>query len=200
VSGGEAKDITPGNRDVPPFSLGGPDDYAISPDGAEVVYAAISDDVPAISTNSDLYVVPISGGEPAKITLNPGADNSPAYSPDGKYLAWRTQLRPGYESDRWRLVTLERATGKLTSLTEGTYYADIELEVAGDVRRVDSRPSDAIALALRAKVPILVNEDVLQQVAKETKDAPVVAFSSDDADKWTEMLEKFDLDDTKYKM
>jgi dipeptidyl aminopeptidase/acylaminoacyl peptidase len=120
VSGGEAKDITPGNRDVPPFSLGGPDDYAISPDGAEVVYAAISDDVPAISTNSDLYVVPISGGEPAKITLNPGADNSPAYSPDGKYLAWRTQLRPGYESDRWRLVTLERATGKLTSLTEGT--------------------------------------------------------------------------------
>ncbi len=120
VSGGEVKDLTPGNRDVPPFSLGGPDDYAISPDGAEVVYAAISDDVPAISTNSDLYVVPIAGGEPTKITQNPGADNSPAYSPDGKYLAWRTQLRPGYESDRWRLVALERASGKLTSLTEST--------------------------------------------------------------------------------
>jgi dipeptidyl aminopeptidase/acylaminoacyl peptidase len=119
VEGGEYKDLTPGNRDVPPFSLGGPDDYAISPDGAEVCYAAISDETPATSTNSDLYVVPIAGGETKKITANPAADNSPAYSPDGKYLAWRTQMRPGYESDRWRLVVLERATGKLASLTEG---------------------------------------------------------------------------------
>lgn len=88
----------------------------------------------------------------------------------------------------------------VTALTDGTYYADIELEVEGGIRRVDSRPSDAIALALRAKVPILVDETVLQQVAKESKDTSVVAFSSDDADKWTEILEKFDLDDTKYKM
>ena len=86
------------------------------------------------------------------------------------------------------------------SLTEGTYYAEIELEVGGDTRRVDSRPSDAIALALRARAPILVAEPVLQQVAKESKDATVVAFASDDAEKWTEILEKFDLNDTKYKM
>ena len=39
VSGGAAKDLTPGNRDVPPFSLGGPDDYDISPDGKEVCYS-----------------------------------------------------------------------------------------------------------------------------------------------------------------
>ncbi len=120
VGGGEVKDLTPGNRDVPPFSLGGGDDYAISPDGAEVAYAMVPDDVPAISTNSDLYVVPITGGDPVKITVNPAADNSPAYSPDGKYLAWRAQARPGYESDRWRLVVLDRATGKLTPLTENT--------------------------------------------------------------------------------
>ena len=74
---------------------------------------------PAVSTNSDLYVVPIAGGEAEENHRNPGADNSPAYSPDGKYLAWRTQLRAGYESDRWRLVVMERASGKLTSLTEG---------------------------------------------------------------------------------
>ena len=118
VSGGAAKDLTPGNRDVPPFSLGGPDDYAISPDGTEVCYAMNADDVPAMSTNTDLYVVPIAVGAPKKITINPAADNSPQYSPDGKYLAYRAQSRPGYESDRWRLMMLERATGKLTNLTE----------------------------------------------------------------------------------
>jgi len=119
VTGGKARDLTPGSRDVPPFSLGGPDDYAISPDGSEVCYVMVSDPEPAISTNSDLYVVPIAGGEARKITSNPAADNSPAYSPDGKYLAFRMQVRPGYESDRWRLAVLERATGKLNVLTEG---------------------------------------------------------------------------------
>jgi len=118
VTGGAAKDLTPGTRDVPPFSLGGPEDYAISPDGNEVCYAMNSDDVPAISTNSDLYAVSIAGGVSRKITMNAAADNSPQYSPDGKYIAYRAQFRAGYESDRWRLLLLERATGKVTNLTE----------------------------------------------------------------------------------
>ncbi|WP_300154419.1 bifunctional nuclease family protein [Solidesulfovibrio sp.] len=88
----------------------------------------------------------------------------------------------------------------VTELTEGTYYADIEVEVEGGIRRIDSRPSDAIALALRAKSPILVAESVLEQVASEAKDASVVAFATDDSDKWTELLEQFDSNDAKYKM
>jgi dipeptidyl aminopeptidase/acylaminoacyl peptidase len=118
VAGGPPKDLTPSTRDVPPFSLGGPDDYAISPDGEELCYSMNADPVPAISTNSDLYVVPMAGGEAHKITLTPGADASPQYSPDGKYIAWRGQSRAGYESDRWRLLVLERATGKVSGLTE----------------------------------------------------------------------------------
>ncbi len=118
LEGGAPKDLTPGDRDVPPFSLGGPDDYAISPDGQEVCFVMNQDPELATSTNSDLYVVSIAGGEMRRITLNPGADNSPAYSPDGKYLAFRTQLRTGYESDRWRLAVLERATGRLHHVTE----------------------------------------------------------------------------------
>jgi dipeptidyl aminopeptidase/acylaminoacyl peptidase len=119
VEGGAVRDLTPGStRDVPPFSLGGPDDYDIAPDGSEVCYAMNSDPVPAISTNSDLYAVSIKGGPARKITSNPGADASPKYSPDRKYIAWRSQIRPGYESDRWRLLVLERATGKVTNLTE----------------------------------------------------------------------------------
>jgi dipeptidyl aminopeptidase/acylaminoacyl peptidase len=118
TSGGAPKDLTPGLRDVPPFSLGGPDDYDISPDGKEVCYAMNGDPVPAMSTNSDLYVVSMAGGEPRKISTSPGADASPKYSPDGKYLAWRSQMRAGYESDRWRLMVLERSLGRLSNLTE----------------------------------------------------------------------------------
>jgi hypothetical protein len=118
VAGGPVKDLTPGDRDVPPFSLGGPDDYAISADSKEVCYSMNADPVPATSTNSDLFVVPIIGGDPPRSPVNPGADASPQYSPDGKWLAYRSQARAGYESDRWRLAVLERATGRVNMLTD----------------------------------------------------------------------------------
>lgn len=118
IDGSEVKDLTPGNRDVPPFSLGGPDDYAISPDSGEVAYVANTDPVPAISTNHDIYTVSIEGGEPRRITPGAGADSGPLYSPDGKYLAYRSQSRAGYESDRWRLFVSDRQTGRTTNLTE----------------------------------------------------------------------------------
>src|SRR6185369_16927552 len=80
--------------------------------------ASNPDDVLATSTNSELFVVPMAGGTAVKITINPGADNSPLYSPDGKYIGYRAQFRAGYESDRWRLLLLERASGRVINLTE----------------------------------------------------------------------------------
>ena len=117
IEGGVARDLTPGNYDVPPFSLGGQDQYAFSPDGKEVAYTCNTDEVQATSTNSDVFVVPSSGGSAKRITTNPGSDGTPIYSPDGKYIAYRSQLRGGYESDRFRLMLYERATGKITDLT-----------------------------------------------------------------------------------
>src|SRR5581483_8247769 len=118
ADGTEIKDLTPGASEVPPFSLGGQDDYAIAPDSNEVAFVRNVDPDPATSTNSDIYVVPINGGDLKKITTGPGADTTPLYSPDGKLLAFRSQARGGYESDRWRLMVLDRATGRTTNLTE----------------------------------------------------------------------------------
>ncbi|HZI55490.1 MAG TPA: S9 family peptidase, partial [Verrucomicrobiae bacterium] len=118
VEGGVAKDLTPGEHDVPPFSLGGQDAYAISPDGKELAFTSNWDEVGATSTNNDIFVVPISGGEPKKLSTSPGSDSTPLYSPDGKWLAWRMQKRPGYESDRFRLVVYDRKSGEIKNLTE----------------------------------------------------------------------------------
>ena len=118
LADGKVVDLTPGDRIVPPFSLGGPDDYAISPDGREVAFTMNVDPNPALSTNSDIYGIPVTGGTAQKITSGAGADASPAYSPDGKFLAFRSQARAGYESDKWRLTVVDRATGKTTIPTD----------------------------------------------------------------------------------
>lgn len=112
------RDITSGDYDTPPFSLGGPDNYAFSPDGKEVCYASNHDANEALSTNVDLFTVNILTGETKKITTNPAYDGSPLYSPDGKYIAYRAQIRAGYESDRFRLMLYERTTGKHLNQTE----------------------------------------------------------------------------------
>jgi len=124
---GAPRDLTPGKHDVPPFSLGGQDTYAWSPDSKEIAYTSDVSKVEATSTNHDLFVVDVATGKSKQITTNKGADTTPLYSPDGKWLAYRAQFRSGYESDRWRLMLHERASGKHTNLTEkfdrwvGTY-------------------------------------------------------------------------------
>ena len=113
-----ARDLTPGDHDVPPFSLGGQDMYAISPDGQEVAYTSNIDEVEAASTNNEIFVVSTGGGAPKKISASPGADTTPLYSPDGKYLVWRSQARAGFEADKWRLLVQDRESGKTRDLTE----------------------------------------------------------------------------------
>jgi dipeptidyl aminopeptidase/acylaminoacyl peptidase len=112
------RDLTPGDHDVPPFHLGGQDMYAISPDGQELAYTSNIDEIEATSTNNEIFTVPISGGTPKKISTSPGADTTPLYSPDGKYIAWRSQARAGFEADKWRLLVQDRQSGKTRDLTE----------------------------------------------------------------------------------
>jgi dipeptidyl aminopeptidase/acylaminoacyl peptidase len=116
----QPRDLTPGDHDVPPFSLGGQDMYAISPDGQEVAYTSNVDEVEATSTNNEIFIVPMSGPATAgkKISTSPGADTTPLYSPDGKYIAWRSQARGGFEADKWRLLVQDRQTGEPKDITK----------------------------------------------------------------------------------
>ncbi|HEV7501591.1 MAG TPA: S9 family peptidase, partial [Vicinamibacteria bacterium] len=115
---GEARDLTPGDTDVPPFTLGGPDDYDVSPDGKEVAFTLKEARDEAISTSSALCVVPSAGGPTMKISGLPGYNGEPRYSPDGTSIAFRAQKRPRYEGDRWRLLVYDRQTHAVRNLTE----------------------------------------------------------------------------------
>lgn len=118
-AGGEARDLTPGDFDAPPFSLGGPTDYAFSPDSKELAYTSNHDKVEAISTNADVWLVSVRGGAAKNITAaNHGFDGSPKFSADGRFLAYRSQVTPGYESDRFRLMLYDRKTGRAQSISE----------------------------------------------------------------------------------
>src|SRR6266516_4541850 len=139
----EARDLTPGDHDAPQFHLGGQDMYAISPDGQELAYTSNIESeagpafVEATSTNNEIFTVPIaiesavpSGqapdamrtaqatAQPRKISSGTGADTTPLYSPDGKYLAWRSQARAGFEADKWRLLVQDRQSGDTEDRTD----------------------------------------------------------------------------------
>ncbi|HYK40426.1 MAG TPA: S9 family peptidase [Candidatus Eremiobacteraceae bacterium] len=119
---GAAKDLTQGAEyDVPPDQRGEASDINFSPDSKEICFTAVTDKVEATSTNGDLFIVPVGGGEAKRITTQPGFDGNPVYSPDGKSIAYHAQLTAGYEADRWRVMLYDRATGKSENLTETSF-------------------------------------------------------------------------------
>ena len=131
------RDLTLGaDYDVPPDERGGPGDINFSPDAKEICFTAVTDKVEAISTNGDLFIVPVAGGEAKRITTQPGFDGEPVYSPDGKYIAYHAQLVPGYESDRWRVMLYDRQTGKNENLTETFDRSADELAWSADSKMI----------------------------------------------------------------
>jgi dipeptidyl aminopeptidase/acylaminoacyl peptidase len=122
ADGGAPRDLNPGDdHDVPPFSLGGPDAYAFSPDGKEIAFEENLDPVAALSTNPDIFTLRLDdpNAKAVKISTSAGGDHSPRYSPDGKFIAWRSQARAGYESDKFRLVIYDRGTTQIKDLLQG---------------------------------------------------------------------------------
>lgn len=104
---GSPRDVTPGDRDANPTSdtFATTDDFTFSPDSKYLLYTAPPAKDEAWSTNYDICRVPVAGGATECLTKdNPAADGAPKFSPDGKWLAYRAQQKPGFESDRWQLV------------------------------------------------------------------------------------------------
>jgi dipeptidyl aminopeptidase/acylaminoacyl peptidase len=116
LASGTTTDVTPFDRDVPPLALGG-SDIAVSPTGTEVAIVYNPDSVLATSTNNDVFVMGPDGSTRQPITTSPGNDNSPSYSPDGKYLGYLSMTTAGFESDRQQLMLYERATGRRIAVT-----------------------------------------------------------------------------------
>jgi dipeptidyl aminopeptidase/acylaminoacyl peptidase len=134
IDGGEPRPITPGSGIHLLISEAGTGSYDISPDGAEVAVVAESDPT-GVRSNPDIYVLPAAGGQATNITpANEAPDFAPAYSPDGRMLAFSQQRIPGFYADRARLLLLDRNSGSQRVVTE-----DFDRSVSGVTWAPDSR-------------------------------------------------------------
>ena len=126
-------DLTPGDFDSPPTQQ---EDAAIafSPDGREIAFVSNREgnDKEAWTTNNDVFVVPVTGGEPKKLTANPAADVQPVFSNDGKTIFVRAQRRPGFESDRWYVDAYDRSTGAKRTVFETPDVAVADFALSRD--------------------------------------------------------------------
>jgi dipeptidyl aminopeptidase/acylaminoacyl peptidase len=112
------RDLTPGEYDSPAWDMGSVG-FTFSPDGREICFVSNREKHEAETTNKDLWILSVGGGEPKNITDgNDSYDGNPQYSPDGKYIAYKVQTVPNYESDRIRIALYDRNTGERTILTE----------------------------------------------------------------------------------
>ena len=133
VDGGEPKDLTPGDADSPIWTESGSEEVAFAPDSKEFCFSRYTESEGFIG-NSDLFVMPVTGGPPTQITTNRATDTTPVYSPDGRYIAYTATLRPELESDQPRLFLYERRTGRHINLSE-----ELDRPVESYVWNPDSR-------------------------------------------------------------
>jgi len=119
ISAKSYKDVTPGEWFSPQYTSGGSGEFTFSPDSKTLCYVSNHSEHPEASTNSDIWTVPVTGGDARNLTSdNEAWDGSPSYSPDGRYIAYRFQRIPGYESDRFRLGLIDLESGDKRVLTE----------------------------------------------------------------------------------
>ncbi len=117
-------DLTLGSKtDVPPIALGGNSDYSISPNGNQVAFSTNLEKNLAWSTNNDVFLADLENlsedeaAKKVKISESLGNDNQPIYSPDGKFIAFISMERAGFEADQKRLFLYDIENKSIESLT-----------------------------------------------------------------------------------
>jgi len=182
--GGTARDLTPGDYDSPPYAASSGVDYAFSPDSSEIAYLRNPDKVEAISTNSDIFVMPVAGGAAKNITVrNRGYDASPVYTRDGKYILYRSQATAGFEADRWRVMAYNRATGASVELTKGFDQQVDEVVPSPDGNTIyftanQRGKSPIFRIPIAGGVPQTVVENVFATTVRIAPDGKTLVFSS----------------------
>ena len=182
--GGTARDLTSGDFDSPPYAASSGVDYAFSPDSTEIAYIRNPDKVEAISTNSDIFVMPLSGGPGKNITVrNHGYDAGPVYTRDGKFILYRSQATAGFEADRWRLMAYNRATGTSVELTRGFDLQVEELVVSPDGTSIyftaaDRGKSPIFKIPFGGGVPQKIVSNVFASNLRITPDGRTFVFAS----------------------
>jgi len=111
IQTGEYQNLTPFDKDAPPIALAGGHRYCFSPNGNEVTFVMNTDTVIAVSTNNDIFTLNIKNQQLTRISKSHGNDTNPCYSPSGRYLAYRSMARAGFEADQNDLIIYDR-TGK----------------------------------------------------------------------------------------
>ncbi len=166
-SGGVASDFTPGDFDAPPYGASTGVDYAFSPDSREIAFLKNPDKVEAISTNSDIVVASLFDKAQTNITVaNRGYDAAPLYTPDGKYILYRSQATEAFEADRWRIMRYNRTSKETVELTLGFDEQVDEMVVTDDGKTI------YFAAGTRGRSPIYslpVEPDFRQRIATHVK-------------------------------
>ncbi len=129
-------DLTPAsNYDVPTIALGSSNDYNISPEGKEAAFTMNNSRMLATSTNNEIFIVKSEDpGKYEKISVSAGNDNQPVYSPDGKYIAFTSMKRAGFEADKLALMLYDRNSKSITDLS-----GDYDISVGEFIWSPDSK-------------------------------------------------------------
>lgn len=185
------------DADIPTRPFGSAEEWAFSPGGSELLFVArVAPQGEPWSTNTDVYRV-ATRGEPQPQNLTAGnraADTSPAWSPDGRYIAWLAMSRPGFEADRYRIMLRDLRSGATREVAPEWDRSAHGLAFAPDGRsvytwsddlghrrlfRVELRSGDATALSGDGSVAGFSVGRGIVAFAREDLGSPAQLFATD---------------------